>query len=354
MLQRYLEGVQKFCIPNHKNEQTQVFSVIIHIFHWVCGVFAYQYNIFADVNKKRRVMISNTYKKYLWLLNTLLRYKKLTYAEIRDKWMSSSLNDGTELSLRTFHDHRKAVQQLFDVEVMCDKANGYKYYIEGHDSLEQDYARKWLINSFNVSNMVSEGKSLKNRIILEDIPQGTEFLQLVIEAMKEERELEVDYHPFMGKCGVLHIQPYTLKMYNRRWYILGYMKEENGIRHLALDRIEELNITKQTFKIPHDFNAESYYNDSVGIFVNENLKPKKVRIRAFKPYDSYIKSLPLHHSQVEIKDDNKDYADFKLDVCLTPDLTSQLLAMGDKVEVLEPKELREDIKDVLNKAFKRY
>ena len=55
---------------------------------------------------------------------------------------------------------------------------------------------------------------------------------------------------------------------------------------------------------------------SVGIFVNENLKPKKVRIRAFKPYDSYIKSLPLHHSQVEIKDDNKDYADFKLDVCL--------------------------------------
>ena len=134
-------------------------------------------------------MISNTYKKYLWLLNTLLRYKKLTFAEIRDKWMSSSLNDGTELSLRTFHDHRKAVQQLFDVEVICDKANGYKYYIEGHDSLEQDYARKWLINSFNVRNMVSEGKSLKNRIILEDIPQGTEFLQPVIEAMKEEREL---------------------------------------------------------------------------------------------------------------------------------------------------------------------
>jgi len=299
-------------------------------------------------------MISNTYKKYLWLLNTLLQHKKLTFAELQDKWAASSINDGTELSLRTFHDHRKVVQQLFDVEIVCDKANGYKYYIEGYESLKQDYARKWLINSFNVSNMVDEGKSLKERIILEDIPQGTEFLQLVIEAMKENKVLEVDYHPFIGEWGPRHIMPYALKMYNRRWYILGYVEQSKGIRQLALDRIEELNITDQTFKIPEDFNAEAYYEDSVGIYVDGNLKPQKVKIRAFKPHDSYMRSLPLHHSQVEIKGDSKDYTDFSYRLCLTPDLTSQLLGMGSWIEVLEPMELREELINKTNEMLNRY
>jgi len=299
-------------------------------------------------------MISNTYKKYLWLLNTLLQHKKLTFAELQDKWAASTINDGSELSLRTFHDHRKVVQQLFDVEIVCDKANGYKYYIEGHESLKQDYARKWLINSFNVSNMVDEGKSLKERILLEDIPQGTEFLQLVIEAMKENKVLDVDYHPFIGEWGPRHIMPYALKMYNRRWYILGYVEQSKGIRQLALDRIEELNMTDQTFKIPKNFNAEAYYEDSVGIYVDGNLKPQKVKIRAFNPHDSYMRSLPLHHSQVEIKGDSKEYTDFSYRLSLTPDLTSQLLGMGSKIEVLEPKELREELINKTNEMLNRY
>lgn len=109
-------------------------------------------------------MISNTYNRYLWLLNTLLQYKRLSFAEIQNKWEVSYLSEGKSLSLRTFHVHRIAVEEMFQISIECDTSDGYKYYIEDTDSLSEDRARKWLLNLFNVSNVVSEGKMLSNRL----------------------------------------------------------------------------------------------------------------------------------------------------------------------------------------------
>jgi predicted DNA-binding transcriptional regulator YafY len=39
-----------------------------------------------------------------------------------------------------------------------------------------------------------------------------------------------------------------------------------------------------------------------------------------------------------------EFAEFTYRLCVTPELVSQLLAMGDKVEVLEPQELRDEMK----------
>lgn len=299
-------------------------------------------------------MISKTYKKYLWLVNTLLQYRKLTLAEIQDKWAKSSLYDGTELSTRTFHQHRNAVTELFDVEVVCDNADGYRYYIKGASAIQRDNASKWLIDSFNVSNIVSEGRTMKDRILLEDIPEGAEYLQLIIEAMKENVELELNYTPFIGSCGVCHVKPFALKVYNRRWYILGYLNEHNGIRNLALDRVEWMNKTDTPFQVPKGFDAKAFYENSVGIYVNEKLTPEKIRIRAFKPHDSYLRSLPLHNTQVEVKGQSAEYTDFCYNLCITPDLINQLLAMGNRIEVLEPQELVTAMKNEILSMAKIY
>jgi hypothetical protein len=78
-------------------------------------------------------------KRQLWLLNTLLRYKKLPFKEHQSEWKDSYLNDDDfELSLRTFHDHKDAIEEMFPVQIKCDSKDGYRYYVVKDSPKEQD------------------------------------------------------------------------------------------------------------------------------------------------------------------------------------------------------------------------
>lgn len=298
-------------------------------------------------------MISKTLNRYIWLLNTLLQQKELTFEEISKRWIDSHLGDGKPLALRTFHVHREAIAELFGVQVKCDPST-YKYYIASLEQLRGDRTRQWLLNSFSLSNMIEAGHNMKNRIIFEEIPRGTEYLQTIIESMQQNLELQIDYQSFYDHRVTYHIQPYAMKVYHQRWYIVGYLKEQEGIRNIALDRILELELTNEKFRYPDDFDAKKYYSNTIGVYVNENLKPQKVVIRAFGIHVEYMRTLPLHISQNEIACKHQQYSDFQYKLCLTPELSTQLLAMGDNVEVLEPVELREEIKNRLASAMERY
>jgi len=298
-------------------------------------------------------MISKTLNRYIWLLNTLLQQKELTFEEISKRWIDSHLGDGKPLALRTFHVHREAIAELFGVQVKCDPST-YKYYIASLEQLRGDSTRQWLLNSFSLSNMIEAGHNMKNRIIFEEIPRGTEYLQTIIESMQQNLELQIDYQSFYDHRVTYHIQPYAMKVYHQRWYIVGYLKEQEGIRNIALDRILELELTNEKFRYPDDFDAKKYYSNTIGVYVNENLKPQKVVIRAFGIHVEYMRTLPLHISQNEIACKHQQYSDFQYKLCLTPELSTQLLAMGDNVEVLEPVELREEIKNRLASAMERY
>ena len=247
-------------------------------------------------------MISKTFNRYIWLMNTLLQYKQLTFEEINVLWMGSCLGDGTPLPLRTFHQHKNAVEELFGVEIKCNPSNGYKYYISTLDTLKSDSIRKWLLNSFTFSN----------------------------------------------------ICPYAMKVYRQRWYVVGCIKELGGIRNIALDRTLEMNLSDISFTLPLNFNAEKYYAHSVGIYVDEELKPTKVKIRAYGNQIEYLRSLPLHRSQKEGASKFGEFCEFEYKLCLTPELSTHILAMGENVEVLEPVELREEIKRRICLIYKKY
>ncbi|MBP3409043.1 MAG: WYL domain-containing protein [Bacteroidaceae bacterium] len=299
-------------------------------------------------------MISRTFNRYIWLLNTLLQEKQMTFEEISRRWQLSNIGDGSSIPLRTFHQHRTAVEELFGIEIKCNTSNGYKYYIANPEVLKNDKTRKWLLNSFNLSNMITAGHNMKDRILFEDIPHGTEYLQTVIDAMQQSKELAIDYQPFYAHRASYTIQPYAMKAYHQRWYVLGYIKELNAIRNIALDRLLEMTITEESFSFPENFNAEKYYENTVGIFVNDDLSPVKVKLKVYGYQIEYLRSLPLHKSQRETLSKYGEFCVFEYKLCLTPELSSQILAMGENLEVLEPTELRDDIKRRLNDCLNRY
>ena len=289
-------------------------------------------------------MASNTVKRYVWLLNTLIQRRSLTFKEICDLWDKSGLNDGKALALRTFHQHREAVAELFGVEIVCDTAT-YKYSIASLNELKNNSAQQWLFNSFAISNTIEAGRNMKNRILFEEIPSGAEFAQTVVDAMQQNKVLFVDYKPFQGEKFDLYLQPYAMRVYNQRWYVVGRFKESGAIRNIALDRILRMEITDEEFVLPEDFDASDYYAHTVGIFVNEKLKPQRVVLRTYGVSTEYMRSVPLHPSQREIATNGNESSDFEHYLNLTPELTGKLLSKGDWIEVLEPKELREEVKN---------
>ena len=303
-------------------------------------------------------MISKTYYRYIWLLDTLLNSCPLTIEEINMLWEDCPLSNGP-IPLRTFHEHRKGIKEMFGVEIACDRSHGNVYYVKNQEVLDKQKVAKWLLHKYSIPQDFATFNSMKDRILLEEIPLGTSFLDDIIEAMQKNLELRIDYQRYEGEHGeehlqTFHIQPYALKVFNRRWYLLGFIKEKDGLRIIALDRILGLKVLTISFTLPEDFDARKYFSNVVGIFVNKDLPVTKVKIRAYGIQADYLRSTPLHRSQSEGRSKHHEFAEFTYRLCITPDLVTQLLAMGDKVEVLEPEELREEMKERIDNILNFY
>jgi len=303
-------------------------------------------------------MISKTYYRYIWLLDTLLNSSPLTIDEINMLWEDCPLSNGP-IPLRTFHEQRKGIKEMFGVEIVCDRSHGNVYYVKNPEVLDKQKVAKWLLHKYSIPQEFATFNSMKDRILLEEIPLGTSFLDDIIEAMQKNVELQVDYQRYESEqegenLQEFHVQPYALKVFNRRWYLLGYIKEKHDLRTIALDRILDLKILSTSFELPEDFDARKYFANVVGIFVNNDLPVTKVMIRAYGTQAEYLRSTPLHKSQTEGRSKYREFAEFTYRLCITPELVSQLLAMGDKVEVLEPATLREIIKEQLQSILNRY
>jgi hypothetical protein len=294
-------------------------------------------------------MISKTIARYVWLLNTLIEEKSLTFEEI-------DLFSGKKpYPLRSFHEHRKGIKELFGIDIKCTTRKPYRYYIANPEALNTDKTRKWLLESFAMMGRLEDGYTLRDRIVFEEYAKKTlANLELFIKAMKVNNEVELDYYPFDKPMETFHLHPYAMKVYNRRWYVAGYIKEKEAIRSIALDRIGEISITKNTFEMPDDFSAHKFFANTIGIFTNEQLQPKKVRLRVGAKAVEYFRSSPLHKSQEEVVTKYNEYSDFQYRLCLTPELTTAILSYADLVEVLEPQELRDEIKGRIEKCLTKY
>ena len=287
--------------------------------------------------------LTKAFNRYLWLANTLMRFKRLSFEEIRQEWEKSSLYDGHPLNIRTFHLHKAAVEELFDVNIVCDASDGYRYFIEEESFLRKDGLRQWLLHSFNMDMLLEDSRSIRDRIIWEEVPGGIEYLSDVVEAIKGSKVIRLEYQAFyMDAAEVFHLRPYCLRLFERRWYVLGWMEEKAGLRHIALDRIKNLTLTNAGFKYPKDFIPEEYYRDSVGIWVDEGQKPERVVLRAYEQEIKYLQSLPLHRSQKLIAR-TSEYADFEYCLCINRDLVKRILYKGAGVKVIMPDTLATEI-----------
>ena len=295
-------------------------------------------------------MAKNLFNRYVWLVNTIYEAGKITFEEISNRWERSALGDGAPLPLRTFHNHRKEIEALFDINIECNKRGGYYYYIENAEEMERGDVRTWLLNTFAVNNLINESYAIKSRILFEEIPSGQRFLSPIIGAMRDGVELEISYKNYwQPEAHTFEIAPYCVKVFRQRWYVVACSTSDDQLRIYALDRIQKLRTLEHLFVLPDDFDPQAYFADSFGVVVDGKCKPERIRVRVSGIQRKYIRTLPLHTSQQETEIMN-DSAVFEFFLRPTLDFQQELLTHAAntdcQIEVLQPQWLRVEMKQI--------
>lgn len=291
------------------------------------------------------------FSQYVWLVNTLRRYGRLTLEELNEKWQDDDVADGNPLSRSTFNRHREAVLYMFGVIIECDTQDGYRYYIDNPEVLENDTLERWMLNTLTVGSVLADSQSIHDRILLENVPAGEEYLQTLIKAIKTGHKVEICYARFGHSGYNICVAPYALKLWHQRWYLLS--SDGRYLITYSLDRMRSVKLLDQTFKLPENFSAAAYFSEFYGVLTDTDVPLQHIRVRAYGRTPDYMRTLPYHSSQKEIETTD-DYADFTFDIRPTYDFLNALASVGPGIEIIEPVALRNQMKEWLKASLDLY
>lgn len=297
--------------------------------------------------------------RYLIILKKLKSKPYSTYEELQaymdhqfeflnDK--DDTLNIGS--SKRTFLRDIKEIRNLFGVYIEYSRTNK-GYYISNNEGGNMNFNR--MLESFDIINSLELAHDFKSSIHLENRrPLGTENLYGLLHAIKNRLTIKFDYQKFWDEeWSHRVVEPYALKEYRNRWYVIGKDDRDNKIKSFGLDRLSNLDITRDNYQFPRNYNVEESYRYCFGVITPNDEKLDDI-ILCFTPFQGkYVKTLPLHHTQ-EVLEDNDHETRVKLKLYVTHDFIMELLSFGDQVIVIEPQSLAERIQSEHEKAFKRY
>ena len=287
-------------------------------------------------------MVQELLKKYIWLVQTLIRAgdRGLTLEELDRRWESRF---GTGYARRTFNNHREAVEELFDIRIRCNRSTS-RYFISGAAGMEDsDASAAWLINTFTVNEMLSLSRErLSGRVSVEDIPSGQRYLTAIIGAMTENSELKIAYRKYTSdEVSEYTLQPYAVKESARRWYLVAWCHEREAVRVYGLDRIVRLEHTGRQFRMPQDFDVDALFATNFGVYLSSE-RPVEIVFKASVKEAGYLRDLPIHPSQKETGNDGERIT-FSIFVRPNESLLMELFRLGSRIEVVSPDPIREKL-----------
>ncbi|MFN8282146.1 MAG: WYL domain-containing protein [Chitinophagales bacterium] len=286
-------------------------------------------------------------ERYNIIINQL-RKKKSSFDEIYNVLKRKSEIESYDftLSKRTFKRDLQDIFAIYQIEILFDFSQKV-YYI---DQQEGNINNEKILEAFDIFNALNLSSSVNNFIHFDNRkPQGTVHLSTIIQAIKNRNILHFTHQKFSdSEITNRVVQPLALKESHHRWYLVAKDMKDEIIKTFGLDRIIESEITKKKFVYPKDFDVNDFFKYSFGVTNVENKEPSDI-VLSFEPYEGkFIKTLPLHHSQKIITDTAKELR-IELKLYITNDLVMEILSYGNKVKVIQPKQLITEIRNTLKK-----
>ncbi len=283
-----------------------------------------------------------------------LRKRPASFQEIQDYLTQESDMQGYnfQTSLRTFQRDKDDILSIYKIDIQYNSTQK-KYYIDNDN--EQPELSENLLAAFDVFNALSVADRVSDAIRFENRrAQGTENMHGLLHAIKNKYVLHFSYEKYEDDMITERTaEPYSLKEFRNRWYLIAKDLKDDIVKSFALDRLSDLDITKKRYKAGEAKTIEQRYRYCFGIVSPNEDEPQEIILSFTWFQGKYIKSLPLHDSQ-EILVDNDDELRIRLKLFITYDLVMELLSYNEHVRVLQPQSLIEQIAFLHEKAWKQY
>ena len=293
-----------------------------------------------------------TILRYHTIISKLQRFPATTQ-QILDKLSKESEIQSYNLNIskRTLLRDLEDIRVIYNIDIIYDKFRG-SYFIDFEGQTEM---QERVIEALNTFNALNFSDKLSNHIHFEKRkPKGTENLHGFLHAIKNKFQIRFIYQKYWDDESTNRIvEPYSLKEFKNRWYILAKDLKDNKVKSFALDRLTKLEITTTSFQFPKDFDVNEHYKYCFGIISPNDQKPQEIILSFDTLKGKYIKSLPLHESQQIIKDDNDEFR-IRLKLVVTLDFLMEVLSHGSSVKVIKPDSLIIKLRKVYTEALAQY
>lgn len=288
-----------------------------------------------------------------------LKQKPHTTKELRSKLFN-------KITERQIRNNITQIRENYKIEIQKDSKGNY--WIDNISENSQKYMEMFSMVHFAIKLFEDEQNSNFVQLERANLIHQNYFDEL-LNACKNRNTITFHYDNFWWDERQYKVEPYLLKQFRNRWYLIGKIIEMSGekddlhkqingeIYNFSLDRFsQEKGIinTQETFKNPN-FDAKEFYENCFGILkpeTHKNKTPEEV-ILSFEPIQGrYAKKLPLHHSQEIIFEDKKEVR-IRLKIYITYDFVQEIFHFGENVKVIAPQSLKDSMQKA-NAHIKTY
>lgn len=260
--------------------------------------------------------------------------------------------DDLKFTKRTFLRDKDAISKVLKTDIVYRRStNTYAIDDENEDELQEDvFDNLLLVEAFRTV------KGKKNIMLFEQRKsRGLHWLSGLVHAITHQKVITLQYTKFWE--GVSHkkvLEPYAVKEFKNRWYLLAHEKNDERyfIKTFGLDRISDLEIAPSSFK-PKKYNVEKDFENSFGIISTLDETPEEIVLSFEADQGEYIKTLPLHHSQEILVDDDAEFR-IKLKLVPTYDFEREILSHGSSVRIISPLSFKNHLKSEVEKMMNNF
>ena len=290
-------------------------------------------------------------EKCLYIVELLSRGKALSLREINEHWQYSSLYDG-EIIPKTFGRYKEYISNVFAIDIEYDARNR-SYYIANRDDVESNSLYRYLLSAFHVQGLSELALKHKDKVVLDEAPSGVEHLHTILEAIDKGQLVEFDYRSFSRKEETRHkLIPCFVKTWEQRWYLVAEPLTRKTPSVYALERISGLHLVDEEAVPSAEVSPQTYFDACFGVN-HEDCAPQLIKLKLYGTQVDYIRARPIHSSQQEVET-TTEYSIFTYWIRPSYNFYQTLLWHRERIEVLGPECVREEMKAIVKKMMGWY
>jgi len=278
-----------------------------------------------------------------------------SFEEIMRYLKQCSDDNDLTITQRTFQRDIRDIEQVYGIRIKFNKYDG-KYHIIQEESFPDDTGEK-ILQILDFKYILGKHELYGKYVLFDRTPtHGISYLYDILESIRKRKMISFDYYNvWEDSIKKRVVKPLGLKEFKQRWYLIAIEAKTEKIKHFALDRMSKLSVTTAKYQYPENFSFEKHFENYYGITVLSDTKPEEV-VLLFEPHQAeYVRTFPLHHSQIIEKEEDKEGRMLiRLNLCITYEFIMEILSYGPDVKVLKPDYLAQGIVNMLKETMLLY